>query len=169
MLDASGHAPAYVWAREKKTEADIAKVLTFDEARPLAARDANYVWPEDDVGQMYKLQEQRLLPVPVSTTQDTVKKPGGILAISANGAAAGSGILWATTGDYDASWVSVPGVLRAFDAADIAKEIWNSRQDAERDDLGLLAKFNTPIVANGKVYVATFSKQIAVYGLLSEQ
>jgi hypothetical protein len=31
-----------------------------------------------------------------------------------------------------------------------------------------LAKFNTPVVANGKVYVPTFSKKIEVYGLLPE-
>jgi len=32
VLDASGQALAYVYARETKAEADIAKVLTFDEA-----------------------------------------------------------------------------------------------------------------------------------------
>ena len=52
---------------------------------------------------------------------------------------------------------------------DLSKEIWNSGQNAERDDFGLVAKFNTPVVANGKVYVATFSKEVAVYGLLSER
>jgi hypothetical protein len=33
VLDASGQALAYIYARETKAEADIAKVLTFDEAR----------------------------------------------------------------------------------------------------------------------------------------
>ena len=32
MLDASGQALAYVYARETREQADIAKVLTFDEA-----------------------------------------------------------------------------------------------------------------------------------------
>ena len=118
---------------------------------------------------MYKLHEQRLGPEPVSKTKDSAKMPGGVLAISANGELAGSGILWAITGDGNANWNSVPGVLRAFDAMDLSKEIWNSGQNAERDDLGLVAKFNTPVVANGKVYVATFSKEVAVYGLLSER
>jgi hypothetical protein len=128
-----------------------------------------YVWPADDVGKMYKLHEQRLGPHSVSETKDAAKMPGGILAISANGGSAGSGILWAVTGKRNAGWESVPGILRAFDAMDLSKEIWNSRQNAERDDLGLMAKFNTPVVANGKVYVATFSKEVAVYGLLSER
>jgi hypothetical protein len=33
VLDASGQALAYIYARETKAAADIAKVLTFDEAR----------------------------------------------------------------------------------------------------------------------------------------
>ena len=36
VLDASGQALAYVYARETKAAADIAKVLTFDEARRIA-------------------------------------------------------------------------------------------------------------------------------------
>ena len=36
MLNASGQALAYVYARGAKQQADIAKVLTFDEARRIA-------------------------------------------------------------------------------------------------------------------------------------
>ena len=36
MLDATGQALVYVYARETKAEADIAKGLTFDEARRIA-------------------------------------------------------------------------------------------------------------------------------------
>ncbi len=40
VLDAAGQALVYVYARETKAEADIAKVLTFDEARRIAANIA---------------------------------------------------------------------------------------------------------------------------------
>ena len=40
VLDASGQALAYVYARETREQADIAKVLTFDEARRIAANVA---------------------------------------------------------------------------------------------------------------------------------
>ena len=40
VVDASGQALVYVYARETKAEADIAKVLTFDEARRIAANVA---------------------------------------------------------------------------------------------------------------------------------
>jgi hypothetical protein len=40
VLDASGQALAYVYARETKADADIAHVLTMDEARRIAANIA---------------------------------------------------------------------------------------------------------------------------------
>jgi len=40
VLDANGQALVYVYARETKAEADIAKVLTFDEARRIAVNVA---------------------------------------------------------------------------------------------------------------------------------
>jgi hypothetical protein len=36
VLDASGQALAYIYARDTRDQADIAKVLTFDEARCIA-------------------------------------------------------------------------------------------------------------------------------------
>jgi hypothetical protein len=40
VLGASGQALAYVCARDTKAEADIARVLTFDEARRIAVNVA---------------------------------------------------------------------------------------------------------------------------------
>jgi len=40
VLDANGQALVYVYARETREQADIAKVLTFDEARRIAANVA---------------------------------------------------------------------------------------------------------------------------------
>ena len=37
VVDATGQALAYVYARETKQQADTAKVLTMDEARRIAA------------------------------------------------------------------------------------------------------------------------------------
>ena len=61
----------------------------------------------------------------------------------------------------------VSGVLRAFDASDLTHELWNTRMVPARDDLGNFAKFVPPTVANGRVYVATFSNRLLVYGLLA--
>jgi len=91
---------------------------------------------------------------------------GAVLSVSSNGSQDGTGIVWASyafTGDaeHDVS----PGILRAFDANDVSKELWNNRQNITRDGAGTYAKFSSPTVANGHVYLPTFSNQVVVYGL----
>jgi uncharacterized protein (TIGR03437 family) len=85
------------------------------------------------------------------------------LSVSANGSA--NGIVWFTTGNFDLE--GVPGTLHALNAADLSIELWNSDLNSSRDQLGGLAKFAPPTVANGRVYVPTFSNTVAVYGQLS--
>jgi outer membrane protein assembly factor BamB len=91
---------------------------------------------------------------------------GAVLSVSSNGSQDGTGIVWAAhafTGDaeHDVS----PGILRAFDARDVSKELWNNRQNTSRDAAGSYAKFASPTIANGRVYLPTFSNQVVVYGL----
>jgi hypothetical protein len=88
----------------------------------------------------------------------------GGMAVSADGGTPGSAILWTTSkGKSDA--VLTPGTLHAFDASDISRELWNSDLNGDPDKLGYFAKFATPTIASGKVYVPTFSGQLVVYGL----
>jgi len=85
------------------------------------------------------------------------------MALSANGTQ--NGILWLTTGDLSVD--GVPGTLHALDATNLAVEYWNSGQASNgRDTLGGLAKFATPTIANGRVYVPTFSNSVTIYGAL---
>jgi len=84
------------------------------------------------------------------------------MAVSANGTLDGTGILWVTTGDYFDP--STPGVLHAFDASNLSNELWNSAMSAG-DNLNGFAKFASPTVVNGKVYVAS-ANAVVVYGLL---
>jgi hypothetical protein len=82
-----------------------------------------------------------------------------ILSLSANGDRSGSGILWASsTATVDAFQGTRSGILRALDAEDVSREIWNSRKCPLRDDLGFFAKFTPPTVANRKVYMAAFPR-----------
>ena len=95
--------------------------------------------------------------------------PGGILTLSASGDTPRTGVLWATvatSGDAENN-PPVPGELYAFDAGNVATQLWNSNMNASRDSFGNFAKFVPPLVANGRVYVATWSKQVTVYGLLA--
>jgi hypothetical protein len=93
--------------------------------------------------------------------------PGGMLSISADGETSGTGILWAslpfnTHGSLGDASVGgglnniVAGVLHAFNAEDITQDLWNSEANSSRDGSLMFAKFNPPMVANGRVYLATF-------------
>ncbi len=99
---------------------------------------------------------------------EVAKMPGGILAVSADGSKAGSGILWAAhTINCDGNHHLCPGILEAYDAENVSKQLWTSEQNAGRDSVGTFAKFVPPTVANGKVYLATTSNRLNVYGLVS--
>lgn len=106
----------------------------------------------------------------VCTTSGGVNEscmPGGFLSLSANGNIGGTAIIWGNTPlSGNAEGHMQPGILHAYDAADLTRELWDSRQNASRDDYGYFAKFVPPTIANGKVYMATFSSQLVVYGIL---
>ncbi len=86
------------------------------------------------------------------------------IAISSNGTDLTTGILWMTTGNH--SLVPVPGTLHAYNANTL-QELWNSDMLPSRDYLGLFTKFVAPTVANGQVFVPTFSHQLDIYGMLT--
>lgn len=117
------------------------------------------------------ITERHVNPQPISETQRVfLKHPGAILSLSANGAKPGTGILWAVHADRTESTPGSEftdkfrGVLRAYDAEDLSRCLWNSKGDL-RHALGDFAKFTPVTVANGKVYVPTFSGKLSVYGL----
>jgi hypothetical protein len=95
--------------------------------------------------------------------------PGGRLVVSSNGMTAGTGVVW---GVYpiqgNANSAVVPGALVAYDATAVVqgtlKQLFHS-ETIDANKLGNFAKYATPTVANGKVYVATFSNKVVQYGL----
>jgi hypothetical protein len=128
-----------------------------------------YLWPEEGplIGYRMDPTTHRLQVPFVQSNVYTPGHPGGILSLSSNAGTAGSGVLWASIPQQDAWHETQPGTLYAFDAADISKVLWSSEQNAARDRLGNFAKFSPPVVANGRVYISTFSNQLKVYGLLN--
>ena len=125
-----------------------------------------YAVDQGDSLKAFKIVDGQLSASPFSKTDITADIPYQGMTITANGGVAGTGILWMTAGDHDAA--GIPGTLHAFDALDLTRELWNSGLKKDRDDLGAFAKFVSPTVVNGRVYVPSFSNQLAIYGLLAE-
>ena len=91
--------------------------------------------------------------------------PGGFLSLSANGSS--SGIIWAAMGTADSDHGTVPGICRAYNADSVnGTELWDSNQNSSRDKVGTFVKDSNPLVANGRVYVGSYSGTVSVYGLL---
>jgi hypothetical protein len=96
--------------------------------------------------------------------------PGGRLVVSSNGTAPGTAVVWGvypTEGNANAEIVH--GALVAYDATTVLngnrlKQLFHSDTDPA-NSMGNFAKYSTPVVANGKVYVGTFSNKVVQYGL----
>lgn len=88
----------------------------------------------------------------------------GILAVSSDGTNDGTGIIW-QSGELQED-PPVTGILTAYDARNVGTELYSSEYNHARDFPGNYATFSSPTVANGKVYLATFSGRLDVYGLL---
>jgi hypothetical protein len=102
----------------------------------------------------------KLATAPSSKSAVTFGYPGTTPSVSANGTQ--NGIVWALE-----SSTGSPGVLYAYDATNLAHELYNSGQAANgRDSFGNGNKYITPLVVNGKVYVGT-PTGVAVFGLLA--
>jgi outer membrane protein assembly factor BamB len=105
----------------------------------------------------FAINQARLSTTPSSHTSHKFPYPGATPSISANGT--NSAILWAAENDD-------PAVLHAYDATNLAKELYNSSQAADaRDELSEGNKFIVPTVVNGKVYIGTING-VGVFGLL---
>jgi hypothetical protein len=129
-----------------------------------------YNWGASDWVKAYPFSGTLFATSPSTQGSGNQDWPGGILALSANADQHGTGVLWATvamSGDAENN-PPVPGELHAFDAENVSQELWNSAMNPSRDGFGYFAKFVPPLIANGKVYVATWSRQVAVFGLLNQ-
>src|SRR3984885_1240833 len=105
----------------------------------------------------FAISKAKLVSPAGSQTATQFPDPGTAPSVSANGTA--NAIVWASEN-------ATPGVLHAYDAANLATELYNSTQAAgNRDQFGNGNKFITPTVADGKVFVGTISS-VAVFGLL---
>jgi putative pyrroloquinoline-quinone binding quinoprotein len=105
----------------------------------------------------FQFSNARLSTSPQSKSAATFAFPGTTPSVSANGSQ--NGIVWAIehSDPFD--------ILHAYDANNLANELYNSNQASQRDQVGTASHFGTPLIVNGKVYVGT-TNNVTVFGLL---
>jgi outer membrane protein assembly factor BamB len=108
----------------------------------------------------FPITSAHLASNPSSQSSISFPYPGTTPSISANRVT--GGIVWAAEN-------SNPAVLHAYDALNLAHELYNSNQPANgRDHFGAGNKFITPTIAHGKVFVGT-TNGVGVFGLLPKR
>jgi hypothetical protein len=117
-----------------------------------------YYGSNGDVLKAFSFVQAKTAATPSSVSAASFPYPGATPSVSANGTQ--NAIVWAAETPPDG-----PGVLHAYDATDLTKELYNSNQAAGGRDNFTGNKFITPVVVNGKVLVGT-PTGVAVFGLL---
>jgi hypothetical protein len=125
-------------------------------AKPSYFNGMVYYGAVGDSVKAFPIVSGKLAATPSSQTAIQFPYPGATPSISANGT--GNGILWAVENGS-------PAVLHAYDATNLATELYNSNQASGGRDQFAGNKFITAMIANGKVFVGT-PNSVAVFGLL---
>jgi hypothetical protein len=125
-------------------------------AKPSYFNGTVYYGAVSDAIKAFPIVSGKLATTPSSHTAIQFGYPGATPAISASGTS--NGILWAVENGTAA-------VLHAYDATNLATELYNSNQASGSRDQFAGNKFITPMIANGKVFVGT-PNSVAVFGLL---
>lgn len=136
----------------------------FDMALWNMAANGPVVYEYDPAGTLkaFQIQNNQLNSTIISQFTPPTSASFAGVSVSSNGSQ--NGIVWFVTGNSNAS--GNPATLYALNADDLALTLWSSNMNPARDQPGTLAKFTPPMVANGRVYLATFSNAVAVYGIL---
>jgi outer membrane protein assembly factor BamB len=123
-----------------------------------------YCSSADDFLYEFRFVNARLVEQPTSHTPNKFVYPGAAPSVSADGSR--NAIVWAAENGGEEQ--QGPAVLRAYDANDLAHELYDSNEaPADRDHFGTGNKFITPMIAYGKVYVGT-TDGVGVFGLLRD-
>jgi hypothetical protein len=120
-----------------------------------------YYCAAGDYAKAFPISNGVITTTPSSASTGTISYPGSSLSVSANGVS--NAIVWGL--DTSANQ-NGPAVLHAYNATNLALQLYNSSQNLARDNPGLAVKYTMPTIANGKVYVGT-ANYLSVFGNLS--
>ncbi len=128
-------------------------------ATPAYFNSTLYYCGMDDVMKAFTLSDGVLQATPASQGATPFVELGATPSVSADGT--NNAIVWAI--QADGYYEGGPAILRAYNATNLAQELYGSSQAGTRDAPGAPVKFSVPTVANGKVYVGA-QYAVAVFG-----
>jgi hypothetical protein len=111
---------------------------------------------------------QQLSSSPTSMSSTVFGMHGATASLSSNGN--NNAIIWEIdNSSYNSTNPVASGsaILHAYDATNVANELYNSAQAGSRDQAGQALKFTVPTIANGRVFVPT-ANELDIYGLLPQ-
>jgi hypothetical protein len=116
----------------------------------------------NDSCKLFTLNNGLLSTSPASQSPTTFSSFGAEPVVTAGSSSATSGVMWAVERDTTRNITT----LHAYDATNLATELYNSNQAAaQRDQGGAPVKFVVPTVTGGKVFVGA-AYELDVYGML---
>jgi hypothetical protein len=107
----------------------------------------------------YAISNAIITPTPDSVTKTSFSGFGTTPSISANGSS--NAIVW--TIQSDGAVRHKPAILHAYNATNLAEELYNSSQLPARDNPGNAVKMTVPTIADGKVFVGA-QYALAIFG-----
>jgi hypothetical protein len=123
-----------------------------------------FFFARKDVLKDFAFNQGTLSETPVASSAEPLGDFGASPVVSANGTR--DGIVWVIqTKMWNEFNAQKPAVLRAYDAANVARELYTSEQNPTRDRAGLAVRFTLPTIASGRVYVPVRGA-VSVFGLL---
>ena len=169
MLEAGKNGTLFVVDRDDLGQYDpnndsqvvqsLVNIFSSNFSSPVYYKGSVYLGPAGDKVKAFGVSNGQVTVAPTSQTPESYGFPGATMTVSAN--LGTGGILWTV----QRNGAVAPGVLRAYDAANLGTLLYASNQAGSRDTLDFAVRYSVPLVANGKVFVGGMST-LTVYGLL---
>jgi hypothetical protein len=167
VLGSGKDANIYVLDRDNMGKFGVAKNTIYQEIDDQLSEAGVYGKPSYFNGTVYyaavrdslkafSIVNGRLAEKPSSQASVKFVNAPGAPVISASGKS--DGIVWVVDNNS-------PAVLHAYEAANLANELYNSNQASGGRDQFAYYKFITPLVANGRVYAGS-PNAVVVFGVL---
>ena len=157
--------PSHLGGIQNRTNAEFVQSMSLSDGIFGAVAYWNghlYTFANGDFLKQFTVTNGRLAQTYAACSKQRSLFSGGTPAVSANGNR--DGIVWIVeTRAWDRG--GTRAILRAYDASNVAKQLYSSDEKPARDQASAAVRFAIATVVNGRVYVGGVNA-VSVYGLI---